>query len=402
MKFNYYARNEDGEIRSGAVEAFSRETAISILQNNGLFITFLDEAGTAPVFFQRISFFDNVSKKDIVLFSRHLSVLFESDVSLLESLRILADGVKNSAFKEKILKISESVEGGVTFSDSLSAFSKIFSPFYVAMVKSGEATGKMSESLTYLADYLEKAYYLESKIKGAMIYPLMVCLVAMAVLLAMIFFVFPKLNDVFIESGVELPMVTKVVMGSGKFLLQWWWALLLTIIAAVSFLVRYYNSAGGKDFFDNLFLGLPVIGPVLKMIYLSRFAENFSTLIIGGIAIGQALEITGNIVGNNVYKNVILESRDAVRRGDQISSFLIKSPNLFPTIFSQMVSVGEKTGTLGKSLMHIVKFYREEVDRSIDNLIGLLEPLMIVVLGIGVAFILISVLMPLYQSMSAY
>jgi len=402
MKFNYYARNEDGEIRSGSVEAFSKETAISLLQGNGLFITFLEEAGTSPVFFKRISFFDNVSKKDVVLFSRHLSVLFESDVSLFESLRILADGVKNPVFKEKILKVSENVEGGVPFSDALSAFPKIFSPFYTAMVKSGEATGKMSESLTYLADYLEKAYYLEAKIKGAMIYPLMVCLVAVAVSLAMIFFVFPKLNDVFVESGVELPLATKVIMGSGQFLIHWWWALLLVIIVVVSVLIRYYNSAKGKDFFDAFFLNLPVIGPVLKMIYLARFAENLSTLIIGGIAIGQALEITGNIVGNNVYKDAILKSRDDVRGGEPISSFLIKSPALFPTIFSQMVSVGEKTGTLGKSLTHIVKFYSQEVDRSIDNLLGLLEPLMVVILGIGVAFILISVLMPLYQSMSGY
>ena len=398
MRFNYQARTKKGDVYVGAVEASSEESAVAILGERGLYVTFLEEAA-APVFARRIEFFGRITKKDIVLFSRQLAIMFRSRVSLIESLRVLSLQTKNADFKEKIFKISEEVEGGTAFSQALARYPKIFSSFYVAMIKSGEASGKLAEVLNYLADHLEREYHLTAKAKGALIYPCLVVIVALLVLTLLIFFVLPNLIEVLEASGQSFPTSTKIVIALADFFRSWWWLIVLLIIVLISFFLKYRSTASGRNFFDRMSLKMPILGLFLQMIYLARFAENLSTLISSGLPIAQALEIVGDIIGNVSYKEVILKTREEVKKGEMISSTLSRVPELFPPVFIQMVLVGEKTGTLDTTLMHIVDFYQKEVDRTIDNILAILEPALIIFLGFIVAGLMLSILMPLYQTM---
>lgn len=398
MKFNYQARSKKGEVQTGTVEASSREAALALLQKNNLFVTFLEKAGAArPFYTKKIKLWERISQKDLVNFSRQLALMFKAEIPLVQSLQAIAEQTKNPGLKEKILTLSQEVEGGTPFSQALATFPKLFSTFYVSMVKSGEASGTLSESLSYLADHLEREYHLSAKIQGAMIYPILIVVVVIGVLVMMMFFVIPNMTKVLIESGQELPAVTKAVIALSNFLRAWGWLVLIAMIALFIFLRRYFKTIKGKRLKDKYILRLPLIGSFLKMIYLSRFAENLSTLIGGGLPIVNALEITGEIIGNDVYQTIVLQVRDEVKKGEKISKVLTKHPGEFPPILTQMVVVGEKTGTLDKSLMNVVNFYGKEVERSIDTLLSILEPVMIIFLGGIVAGLMGSVLLPLYK-----
>jgi len=396
MKFNYQARTKQGEVKSGQIEASSKEAAANLLQKHGLYVTFLEEA-VAPIYAKKVKLFEKISSKDIVLFSRQLAIMFKSKVSLVEALRVLASQAKNQDFKERIIELSQEVEAGTPFSKALSRHSKIFSPFYIAMVKSGEVAGKLSDVLNYLADHLEREYHLTAKAKGAMVYPALIVLVVLLVLLLMVFFVIPQLTEVLASGGQELPLITKIVIAFATLLKNW--GILFLAIAAllIFFSFRYSLTEKGGKFFDRIFLRIPLIGELLKMIYTARFAENLSTLISGGLPIAQALETVADIIGNSAYKEIIFEARDKVRRGEKISSVLSKYPDLFSPVFVQMILVGEETGTLDTTLINIVDFYQKEIDRSIDSTLSILEPVLIIFLGVTVAGLMLSILMPLYQ-----
>ncbi|MBI2038328.1 MAG: type II secretion system F family protein, partial [Candidatus Nealsonbacteria bacterium] len=269
--------------------------------------------------------------------------------------------------------------------------------FYIAMIKSGETSGNLAESLDYLAEHLEKEYYLISKIKGAMTYPAVVFLVVIAVFVLMILFVIPNLSNVLKESGQELPLVTKIALSLPNLLKSWGWLFLLGIIGLFAFSARYYRTRNGKYFFDRLILKVPLVAPFLKIVYLSRFAENFSTLIAGGLPITQSLEISNRIIGSAVYKDIIALAQEEVKKGEQVSNVLIKFPEFFPPLFTQMMVVGERTGSLDKTLLILVDFYRKETDRMIESFLGIIEPLLIVFLGLAVGGLMGAVLVPMYR-----
>lgn len=399
MVFNYQARTQKGEVRAGQIEASSKEAAVALLRERGLYVTFL-EGIIAPIYAKRIVLFERITRKDMALFSRQLAIMFKSKVPLIEALEVLSSQTKNIGFKEKIFKISEKVEAGTSFSEALALFPKIFSPFYIAMVKSGEVSGKLSEALNYLADHQEREHNLTAKAKGALIYPSLILLVILLVIVLLVVFVIPNLVSVFELGGHELPLATKAVIALADFSRSWGWLVLLGAIVLMVFLGRYYSTEKGRAFFDKTFLRVPIFGPFLKMVYISRFAENISTLIAGGLPIAQSLEVVGDIIGNVSYKEAILTTRDEVRKGEMISSTLSRFPELFPPVFVQMALVGEKTGTMDSTLMNIVNFYQKEVDRTIDNITGILEPILIIFLGVVVGGIMLAILMPIYQTIS--
>lgn len=396
MRFNYQARTKTGEIRSGIVEASTKEAALTILQRYGLYVTSL-EVAKEIWFLKKVRIFGRITRKDLVLFSRQLSIMFQSNVPPIDALQTLASQTKNPVFKEKIAKLSEEVEGGSSLSQALALYPKLFSSFYISMVKSGEAVGRLSETLSHLADHLEKEYHFRSRVIGAMIYPSLVLFVFLLVLAAMIFFIMPQLIEVLEATGAELPSITKITITLTTFLRKFGGIIILALLLLIIFLFRYYKTKKGKEFFDQLFLKLPLLGEFFKKIYLSRFAENLSTLITGGLPIAQALEITGEVIGNNVYQKIVFEIRDRVRRGEAISFVLQKYPETIPPLFIQLVVVGEKTGKIGSTLMNIVDFYRKEIDRYLDRLLSLLEPLVIIFLGLLVGGLVGSILLPLYQ-----
>ncbi|TSD04089.1 MAG: hypothetical protein Greene071421_455 [Parcubacteria group bacterium Greene0714_21] len=379
------------------MEASSQDAALEVLSRSSLYVTLLEEAAKKPVYAKRISFFEKVSVKDVMLFSRQLAIMFKSQVSLLEALRTLAVQTKNQSFKEKIFDMAEQVEAGTPLSQALALHSAIFSPFYIAMAKSGEASGTLAKSLEYLADHLSREYELTSRVRGALVYPAFVVAVAFLVLFLMMFFVIPNMTKVLEGLGQQLPLLTRIVISTADFLRSKWWLLLLLLALSGTFLFRYVRTPEGKRFLNSAFLSFPLLGPLLSMVYLARFAENLSTLVAGGIPIVQALDITGSVVGNTVYRKIISEARDEVKKGRNISEVLQRHPKEFPPLFTQMVLVGEKSGTLDTSLLNIVEFYQKEVARTVDSFLSLIEPMLIVVLGLMIGGLMASVLLPLYQ-----
>tara|TARA_Y100000310_G_scaffold344760_1_gene459307 strand:+ start:1884 stop:3086 length:1203 start_codon:yes stop_codon:yes gene_type:complete len=396
MKFNYQARTKTGEIQSGEVTASSQEAAIDVLKKNGLYVTAVEEKNV-PIYARRLRMFERITEKDVMLFSRQLSIMFKSKVPLVEVFETVAQQMKNRSFKEKILKISEEVEGGTTLSKALSMYPDIFSPFYISMVKSGEASGKLTDVFLYLANYLEKEYTFHSKIKGALMYPAFIIVVFFSVIAIIVTFVIPQLGEFLKETGQELPFLTKVVLAVSDFAQKSGWIIVIVFVALLFAFYRFTKTRKGKKMYNENILKVPLANSFLKKIYLARFALNLSTLISGGLPIVQALEITGEVVGNDSYKDLILRTRDEVRRGEKMSDVLKQYPHLISPLFYQMTVVGEKTGTLGTTLNNVVDFYQEDVDRATDGMIKLLEPLLIVFLGIIVAGLMAAVLMPIYS-----
>lgn len=397
MKFIYHAKTKEGERRSGTVDASSKEAALVLLQKYNLFVTFLEKAEEEVFYKKQIRIFEKVTGKDLVVFSRQMSLMLGSKVPLSETLSTLAYQTKKRILKEVILKVTEEVEGGTAFSAALSSYPKIFSPFFIAMVKSGEVSGKLSDIINYLASYLEQEQEFHSKIKGAMVYPAFVFIVFLFIFIIMIFVLIPQLSEILMETGQELPSITKFVLSLSDFLKHWGLVLILPFFLLLGGTIHYYKTEKGKKFLDKFFLMLPLIGDFLKKIYLSRLAENLSTLISGGIPISKALEITAEIVGNDVYTKLILETRDGVRRGEPMSLVFQRHPESFSPIFTQMVLVGERAGRLDIALKKIGEAYQKEVGRTLEVLLSLLEPAMIVFLGFLVGGLVISVLIPIYR-----
>jgi type IV pilus assembly protein PilC len=397
MKFNYQARTKEGSFQSGTVDASSREAALALLEKYGLFITSLERTEAIPIFFRKIKFFQRIPSGEIVSFSRQLAIMFKSRIPIVEIFYTLAKQTQNPLLKEKIIEISEDVEGGVNLSTALSKHPKLFNQFYISMVKSGEVSGELSEVLEYLATHLEKDSDFHSKIIGAMIYPIMVLIVVVVVIIAMTLFVVPKMGEMIKEMGVQPPFLTQVVLGFSDFLRKRGIFFILALAAVIFAFYRFLKTEDGKKTVDRVSLKMPILSSFLQKLYLTRFAENLATLISGGLPIARALEITADIVGNSVYKSIILETRDGVRRGEPISAILEKYPQVIPPLFTQMTLVGEKAGQVSPALMNVVGFYSRDVERTLNNFVGFLEPLLIIFLGIVVAGLVVAVLLPIYQ-----
>lgn len=399
MKYTYQARTKEGRIEAGTVEASSKDTAAALLQKYNIYVTSLKEI--KPPFSIRIKFLGKASKKDLAIFSRQLAVMLESRVPVVQSLTSLAVQIRKIDFKEKILKISQMVEEGSPLSEAFGAYPDTFNVFYVNLVKSGEVSGKISEALYYLSDHLEKESDIESQLRSAMIYPVFVLCVVFVVLLIVMIFVMPKLVDLLKETTSKPPFFTLLMIDFYYFLTSYGWILLIAFLSLIGFLIYYFRTKEGKKKFDKISLKTPFWGTILQKIFLIRFSESISTLISAGVSINKALQITKDTVTNDIYKKIIFETEEGVFKGEKISSVLIRHPKHVPTFVVQMIQVGEETGKLDKTLMEIVNFYQKDVKRAVDTFIALLEPILIIFLGIVVSLLAISVLSPLYGALGS-
>jgi len=397
MQFNYQARTKQGEIKGGVVEATSREVALDLLEKYGLFVTLLEETANVPIYQRKIKLFNKIPQVEVVNFTRQAAILFKSRIPIVEIFYTLGRQTKNQLFKEKIMDIAEAVEGGSSLSAALARHPKVFDQFFISIIKSGEVSGELPEVLDYLADHIERDHDFNSKIRGAMIYPALVLTVVFVVMAMMFLYVIPNLGKIIKEMGVEPPLATKIVLALSDFFKKWGLILIAIFIVFIIGIFRFSRSERGKKIFDKAFLRFPIIGGFIQKVALTRFAENLATLISGGVPIAQSLEVTADIVGNDVFKTIILEARDGVKRGETISSILEKYPEVIPPLFSQMTLVGERAGQISPALKSVVNFYQKDVDRTLENFIGFLEPLMIIFLGLVVGGLMVAVLMPIYQ-----
>lgn len=396
MQFFYQVRTQQGSVEQGTVEAQSKEDAIETLQRSGYFVIDVRDQSQASVLSFNLKFLRGVPKKEVVIFSRQISTLFQAKVPLLEALKTMMEQTTNPIFKDALLDVAKSVDAGAPLSKALAGHKKIFSDFYVNMVKSGEASGKLEEVFGYLADGLEREFYLIQKVRGAITYPAFIITAFIGIMFVMMIWVVPNLTAVLKETGQEMPFLTKVIIAVSDAFASYWWAILLGIFSFIGGLWYFIHTPQGSDLWDTVQLKLPILGKMFRKFYLARFADTLSVLIQGGLPIVQALEITAQVVRNSVYKGILLETIEEVKKGNTISSVL-KAKKDIPVMISQMVFVGEETGKLDSTLKSAADFYHKEVTVVMDNLVTLIEPLLIIALGIGVAILLVGILMPMYN-----
>lgn len=397
MLFIYKAIDTQGTIQNGSIDAINMDVAILSLQRRGLVISSINPADEdTSLFSKNISWLERVKIKDVVLLSRQMATLFEAQVSALRVFRLLAVETENPTLQRALASIADDLQGGTSISKALSKHPKVFSEFYVSMVRAGEESGKLDETFVYLADYLDRTYEVASKAKNALVYPTFVIITFVGVMTLMLTTVIPNLSQILIESGQEIPVYTKVVLGLSDILLQYGLFMLTVLIISGIALWRWAGTKSGTLALARVKISFPYIGNLYTKLYLSRIADNLHTMLASAIPIVRSLEITAAVVGNAVYEEILSNALESVKSGSSISDSLGKTKEI-PGIMVQMMKVGEETGELGNILETLAKFYRREVTNAVDTLVGLIEPMLIVALGLGVGFLLTSVLIPIYN-----
>jgi type II secretory pathway component PulF len=395
MEYIYQARDEKGDLRTGTVEGTTESSALEVLKNHGLIVISLAVAQKESVF-DKLNFFNRISPKDVVIFSRQLATLIDASVPIVQALDILQYQVSSVALRKIIIEVARKIESGESLSSALAQYPQIFSTLYINLVRSAELSGTLDKSLNYLANQVEKDYDLRSKIIGAMTYPAFIVGALVVVGFLMFIYVLPPLIGVLRESDVALPITTQILIAVTDFLQGFWW---LVIILAVGgfFGIRYYSQTfGGRYAVDFLKIKTPFAGKIFERIYMARFARNLSTLISGGIPIVKALESVADIIGNQVYHDVIMDVAVQVRNGKSIAIALVDRPQ-FPPIISQMIQIGETTGKLDEILDKLAGFYEKEVNAVLGTLTTLLEPAIMILLGLAVAIMVAGILLPIYN-----
>lgn len=400
-EFRYQAKTRGGYVVEGVVDAPNQNLAVDILHNKGYVILALKSIERGVASYDIGKWFSRPNNKDLVVFTRQLSTLIEADMPLSEGLRTLARQVDKPSFGEVISDIADSVEGGSLLSAAVAQYPDLFSQFYIKLVQSGEVSGKLNESLLYLADYVERSQNLRSKLKSALAYPAFIVFSLVAVAILMVTYVLPELLKIFKEAGItDLPWTTLALIWTTDFVNQYR-ALLFLFFGSIVFLAVFYSrTPAGKVKFDNIKIKMPLLGGIIRNLYLARIAESLATLMKSGIPILDSLRITSDLVGNAAYKDIILDAEDNVKSGGSISSALIKYKEI-PPLFSSMIAIGERTGKMDFILEHVSRFYKFESENSIQGISQIIEPALILVLGIGVAILVSSILLPIYSVVSS-
>jgi len=392
--FTYTARSFAGEMRTSTIDAASRDDVIAQLRRQRLNVVKIDEA--TPKKPKR----GHIKMRDIVILTRQFSTMINAGLPLVQAMTILAEQSQNKVLSEIMRKVVFDVESGNTVADALSKHPQAFSNLYVNMVAAGEAGGILDTILMRLATFMEKNDALIRKVKGAMIYPGVIMSVAAIAVTVLLIFVIPVFENLFTSAGLALPLPTRIVMGASRFLKSYWYVVLAAAGTAAFLFKRYNATSDGKLKIDRFMLKVPVLGDVLRKSAVSRFTRTLGTLISSGVSILDGLEITAKTAGNRVVQDAIMESRSSIAGGDTIAQPLKKS-GVFPPMVISMISVGEQTGGLDEMLSKIADFYDEEVDAAVSNLLSLLEPVMIVFLGVVVGGMVVSMYLPIFDMINA-
>lgn len=401
MLFLYKTINKNGEREEGQIEAFSMDVAIASLQRRGLVVSSIKpkEEDDGDIL-KKIPFLNKVSNKDIVILSRQMSTLFEAQVSALRVFKLISSETENITLRKHLLEVVNDLQGGSSISAALSKHPSIFSDFYVNMVKAGEESGHIDQTFSYLADYLDRNYEVMSKTKNALVYPAFVIFTFIAVMVLMFTVIVPKIGAIIKDSAQEIPIYTKIVFWISDFFVNNWALMLMALIALIAGFIWYGRTKEGRRWISNTRLYIPYLGDLYRKLYLSRFSDNMSTMVISGIPMLKAIEVTSSIIDNQIYKEILDEALTKVKAGQALSASLSGREEI-PNILTQMIKVGEETGELGNILKMMSKFYQREVMNAVDTLVSMIEPVMIVLLGVGVGILLASVLMPIYNIASS-
>lgn len=401
-RFTYKIQNTEGKLESGTTEAADKYALAAQFRNEGKTVISIEEAGRRRTLnFQKINeFLSRVKLQDKIVFARNLSAMVNAGLSLSRGLEVLERQTTNPRFKAVLRELSENISSGKTLSGGMAGRPDVFPPLFVSMVKAGEESGNLADSLLIIGNQLEKSYLLKKKIKGAMIYPAVVITAMIVIAILMFIFVVPTLTDTFKSLNVELPASTRFIIGVSDFISQQGiLAAILAVLAAAAFFASL-RSARGKRIAEAVLLRLPVVGNLVKESNSARTARTLSSLLSAGVDIVEAISITGEVVQNSYYRSVLAKAEANVQKGIPLSSVFIEHEDVYPALVGEMVEVGEETGKLSEMLLRVAEFYESEVDTATRDLSTIIEPVLMIVIGAGVGFFAVSMISPMYSVMS--
>ena len=396
-EFLYKARDASGQTVEGVVEAISVGDASTILSDRQLAVVSLVPRAKRKVYEVSLgTLFSGIKRRDIVVFSRQLAVLVAANVTIVKSLHTVSRQTSNPKLRMMVGDAANDVESGGRLSAALAKNPKVFTPFFTNMIRSGETSGQVEQVLNYLADQMEKDYDMVSKVKGSMYYPAFIIVAMLGIGFAMMAFVVPKLTETLLEAGGALPWPTLVLVDVSGFFASYWWAMLIVVAAAVAVGIWYMNTPAGKRQYDFITLRLPIFGGIFQRLAVVRMVRSMKTLLDGGVDAVSALDVTADVVGNEVYRELILQTIKEVRDGRPLSTVFLRYPKTVPPMVSQMLEVGEETGRLSDILDRLATFYSREIDNLIGGLVTLIEPVIILIIGAAVLLMVAAIVLPMF------
>ena len=391
--YSWKGKGKGGKIQQGVIAAENKETVVALLRKQQILVTAVTEKGK-EIAFPKMG--GGVKQKEIAIFTRQFSVMIDAGLPLVQCLEILGSQQKNRAFQKVLFEVRQDVESGSTLADSLRRHPKVFNDLFCNMISAGEAGGILDTILQRMSTYIEKRVKLQAAVRSAMIYPAAVITIAVGVVVIILWKVIPTFAALFEGLGAQLPLPTRITIAVSNFLGRYMWLIVLAIGTGVFALFQYRRTHKGKRHVDRIVLKLPVLGMLMRKIAVARFCRTLGTLLTSGVPILDGLEITARTAGNSIVEDAIMATRKSIEEGKTIAQPL-EETNVFPTMVIQMISVGEQTGALDAMLSKIADFYEDEVDEAVENLMALLEPIMILFLGVMIGGIVISMYMPMFS-----
>jgi len=396
LEYVYKAKSKDGDVISGTIEAENKSVIARQLRDKGYYITEISEKRKALDVGEFLKMHKKVRLKDLAIFSQQFAAMIDAGISLVDALNILVDQTEHRRLREVILKVRDDVETGISLADAMAKHPAVFPRLYIQLVKAGESGGVLDSILNKMADHYDRQDELNSMVRSALYYPAVILTVGIVVVIFLVTQVVPQFVTMFRDFGSELPLPTRLLLGISTFMQSYWWALLLALVIGLFIIGRFRTTAAGKEKTDSWILKMPVIGPMMKKVYISRFSSTLAILVESGVDLLTALAIVEDVVGNKVYGEILTKARVRVREGSNLSDPLQESGE-FPAMVVQMLSVGEETGSIGTMLNKVAAFYDRQVEASVDGAISLIEPIMIVLLAVMVGFVAISIVTPMFD-----
>lgn len=400
--FSYKAKNEKNQLVEGVIDAISEDAVVTLLLEKRLSVIEIKKQSSKDFENQILNFLNRVKTKEKVIFFRQLSVMIDANLPIVKALRILVKQASNKYFKSIISGIADEVDGGAKLSQAMAIYPRVFSDFYTNIVASGETSGRLSEVMSYLADQQEKDYDLQSKVKGAMVYPAFILSGLFIVGIVVMIFVIPQMTQMLRDSGVKLPLVTRILLGLSDFFRYYWWLVIISVAAVIGgFLFTINKTIKGRRIFDLFKIRVPAFGRIATDVYVVRITRSLNTLLKGGVPASRALRVVRRVVGNTVYEEMLDQTIKDVDEGSSLADSIVANKYV-PVLVSQMISVGEETGKLENVLERLTEFYDREIDNSVANLSTLIEPVIMIILGIVVGAFVAAVIMPMWQLSAAF
>jgi len=395
--YTYRARDRSGKIVTATMEAGTEREVAAALRDKGMFVAEIKPpARGLNMEIKMPAFMNAPGLRDVTIFSRQFATVIAAGLPVVQSLNILQRQADKEGMRDALNKVRQDVETGLPLSDAIAKYPRIFNKLYVYLVRAGEVSGNLDGILERVATYMEKQQAIRGKVKSAMTYPTVVLVIAIAVTIFLLTGIVPQFAQILDQLGGELPLITQILVGVSDFIRFQWWLLALITVAAIVGVAFYYRTNNGRHVIDRLMLRLPVLGTLVQKSAIASFSQTFGLLLRSGVNIVEAIDITKGTAGNVIVEDILVETKDAVQRGEQVSVTLMKYPQVFPPLVSSMVAIGEETGAIDAMLEKIAEFYEREVDEAVEGLTAALEPMLIVFLGTVVGFIVAGMFLPMF------